>query len=60
MRKEEKKQEKYYALKDQFAREFSELMIQRLGLTYDENNFLIYEEIFVGGGNLRFCYKGYI
>lgn len=59
MRKEEKKQEKYYALKDQFAREFSELMIQRLGLTYDENNFLIYEEIFVGGGNLRFCYKGY-
>ena len=58
MKKEEKKQEKYYALKDQFAREFSELMIQRLGLETDQLGFLMYEDIIVGGAPLRFSYNG--
>jgi len=58
-KKEEKKHERYYALKDQFAKEFSELMIQRLGLDVDDNGILVYEDIFVGGMPMKFSYNGY-
>ena len=59
MKKEEKKQLKYYELKDQYAKEFSELMIQRLGLTVDYSGLLEYEDIIVGGSQLKFTYNSF-
>ena len=59
MKKEEKKQLKYYELKDQYAKEFSELMIQRLGLNVDYSGLLEYEDIIVGGSQLKFTYNSF-
>lgn len=59
MKKEEKKQERYYQLKDQYAREYSELMIQRLGLTIDSNGLLVYEDILINFVQLQFSYNSF-
>jgi len=60
MKKEEKKQLRYYQLKEQFAREFSELMIQRLGLEPEgEMNTLVFEDIYSFDLQLPFTYDGY-
>ena len=60
MRKEEKKQLKYYELKTQFAKEFSELMIQRLGLESDgDMNTLVFEDIYAYNLPLSLSYDGY-
>ena len=60
MKKEEKKQIKYYELKDQYSREFSELMIQRLGLESNgEMNTLVFDDIYIYGLPLPLTYDGY-
>ena len=60
MRKEEKKQLKYYELKDQYSREFSELMIQRLGLEPEgEMNTLVFEDVYAYDLQLPLTYDGY-
>ena len=60
MKREEKKQAMYYNLRDQYAREFSELMIQRLGLTVDESTgLLVYEDIFISFVQLQFTFNSF-
>ena len=60
MKKEEKKQLKYYELKEQYSREFSELMIQRLGLVPSEDlNTLVFEDCYIGNFQLPMSYDGF-
>ena len=60
MKKEEKKQLRYYELKDQYSKEFSELMIQRLGLIPNgELNSLVFEDCYIGDFQLPMSYDGF-
>lgn len=60
MKKEEKKQLRYYELKDQYSKEFSELMIQRLGLISNgELNSLVFEDCYIGDFQLPMSYDGF-
>ncbi|MBQ8132767.1 MAG: hypothetical protein IJ193_09780 [Bacilli bacterium] len=60
MNKDEKKQNAFYELRDKYAREFSELVIQRLGLEPEgDNNTLVFSDIFLSGIPLHLIYEGY-
>lgn len=60
MKKEDKKQEEYYKLRDKLSKEFSELMIQRLGLEPDgELNTLVFSDIYAYDLPLPLTNDGY-
>ena len=59
-KKDEIKQEKYYALKEANSIEFSELMIQRLGLEPDgEMNTLVFDDVYAYDLPLPLSYDGF-